>query len=134
KIVHHIQGVWGLSAERLWHRTNGSYVILDPETMKVSEIPVPAGWDGFFIGVDVTRNLIWWHCWRLDNKMTALMAFGKQGIIAMLPRPHKFLGLEMGQKILSSEVVIGTDGRLYVAQCTKEAFYIFEADMSFLKN
>lgn len=134
KIVHHISGVWGLSAGRLWHRTNGSYVILDPETMKASEIPVPAGWDGFFIGVDVTRNLIWWHCWRLDNKMTALMAFGKQGIIAMLPRPHKFLGLEMGQKILSSEVVIGTDGRLYVAQCTKEAFYIFEADMSFLKN
>ncbi|MCS7188084.1 MAG: hypothetical protein RMK89_14205, partial [Armatimonadota bacterium] len=68
------------------------------------------------------------------NKMTALMAFGKQGIITMLPRPHKFLGVEMEQKILSSEVVIGTDGRLYVAQCTKEAFYIFEADMSFLKN
>lgn len=62
------------------------------------------------------------------------MAFGKQGIVAILPAPRKFLGAESGKKIFSREAVIGADGRLYVAQCTKEAFYIFEADISFLKR
>jgi len=51
----------------------------------------------------------------------------------MLPRPYKFLGGEDGKKVLSSEPVIGADGRLYVAQCIEESFYIFEADMSFLR-
>lgn len=139
ELVNHIPGAWGLSAGRLWRRTKsygGSYIVLDPETMKAIEVPVPAGWDGFLVGIDATRELIWWDCWRLDNpKFVRLMAFSKQGIVAMLPIPYKFLGEEaIGKKILSSEVVIGADGRLYVAQCTEEAFYIFEADMSFLKQ
>lgn len=139
KIVHHISGVWGLSAGRLWRRTKsigGGFIILDPETMKTSEIPVPTGWQGVWLyGIDPNRELIWWDCWRLDDvKVQALMAFGKQGIAAILPIPNKFLGAEEGKEILSYQVVIGRDGRLYVAQCTKEAFYIFEADMSFLKQ
>ncbi len=130
KIVQHIEGLWGLSAGRLWRRTKsrgGSYIVVDPETMKKSEIPVPVGWQGFLVGIDPNRDLIWWRCWRLDDIETVfLMAFGKQGIVAMLPVPTKFLGAEVGKKIFSSDAVIGADGRLYVAQCTEEAFYIFE--------
>lgn len=136
--VQHILGVWELSAGYLGRRTKsigGSFIILNPENMKTSEIPVPPGWDGLFVGMDSSRELIWWDCWRLDNiSIGALMAFGKQGIVAVLPRPYTFLGAETGQKILSYEAKIGMDGRLYVAQCTEEAFYIFEADMSFLKR
>jgi len=66
--------------------------------------------------------------------VSALMAFGKEGIVAILPRPTKFLGADAEKKIFSSGAVIGTDGRLYIAQCAEDAFYIFEADMSFLKR
>ncbi len=138
RVVRHIEGVWGLSAGHLLRRTKsvgGSFIILNPENMSTSEVPVPLGWDGLFVGMDSSREIIWWDCWRLDNiNIRALMAFGKQGIVAMLPRPYKFLGGEDGKKVLSSEPVIGADGRLYVAQCTEESFYIFEADMSFLKQ
>lgn len=137
RVVRHIEGVWGLSAGHLLRRTKsigGSFIILNPENMKTSEIPVPLGWDGWFLGMDSSREIIWWGCRRLDNiNIKALMAFGKQGIVAMLPRPYKFLGGEDGKKVLSSEPVISADGRLYVAQCTEESFYIFEADMSFLR-
>ena len=76
-----------------------------------------------------------WNCWRLDNpKDEALMAFDKQGIVAMLPRPSNFLDEETRRKILSYEAKIGADGRLYVAQYTEEAFFIFEANMSSSKQ
>lgn len=139
RLLLHIEGVWALdvkgSLRRRTKSIGGSFVIMNPETMETNEIPVPLGWDGIIIGMDSNRELIWWYCWRLDNiNIKALMAFGKHGIAAVLPIPNKFLGVETGQKILSYEVKIGGDGRLYVAQCTKDAFYIFEADMSFLKR
>ncbi len=139
RLVQHLEGAWGVDVKgRLRRRTKsigGNFIIVDPETMNTNEIPVPVGWQGFLVGIDPNRDLIWWRCWRLDDiKTVFLMAFGKQGIVAMLPIPTEFLGAQPSQKILSSEVVIGADGRLYVAQCTKEAFYIFKADMSFLKR
>ncbi|MCS6859282.1 MAG: hypothetical protein NZT92_03045 [Abditibacteriales bacterium] len=138
RLVQHIVGVWGLSAGRLWRRTKsigGSYIILNPETMKTSEIPVPAGWDGFLAGIDPNRDLIWWRGWRLDDvKVTALIVFGKQGIVATLPWPHNKTLQGAGEEILSADVVIGTDGRLYVTQCGKGGFYICEVDMAFLER
>lgn len=138
KLVHHIEGVWGLSAGRLWRRTKsvgGSYILLDPETLKTTEIPVPEGWTGFLRGIVSDRNIIWWYAWRLDNpKVDALLAFGKQGIVAILPRPHTKNFLGAAQKIVSAEPVIGTDGRVYVAQCGEKAFYILEVDTTFLKR
>lgn len=65
--------------------------------MNTIEVPVPAGWDGFLVGIDATRQLIWRRCWHLDNiEVQAVIAFGKQGIAAVLPMPYKFLGEEMG--------------------------------------
>jgi len=140
-IVQHVEGSWAVDVKgRLRRRTKsigGSYLLFDPETMKTSEIPVPRGWDGIFIGMDPDRDLIWWDGWRLDNiEVTALIAFDKQGIVATLPRPpNKTLwGDTSGEEILLTEVAMGTDGRLYMSQTGKGGFYIFEADMAFLER